>query len=178
MKFGGLLKSPFPIDYAEADESQAGKSLRHRLVHTLSNEQTAVIQQKKKKGLGSYEEDLSIALTSGKPFVTFENFKGTIEMPMLESAIKGQGFVSIRLFNKEGRQVPSYDVIYQMNSNNASIGTDLANRSMIVRLIKRKPDYRFRRNEHELIAYVKARHEELLGCVFALIKDWCKRGCP
>ena len=29
-----------------------------------------------------------------------------------------------------------------------------------------------------MIAYVKARHEELLGCVFALIKDWCKRGCP
>jgi hypothetical protein len=177
LKFGGILKSPFPMDYSEADKSQSGKSLRHRITHTIYKEIPFLIQQKD-KGVGSYEENLSSGMMSGKAFIDHDNFTGVLRLPLLESAIKGLGKIGARVFGKEDVQVPSYDVIYQMRSNDASIGVDLANRSMIVRLVKHNPDYKFKRSEHELIAYIEEQRELILASIFTVIKDWWKRGSP
>jgi hypothetical protein len=177
LNFGGILTSPFPMDYSEADKSQSGKSLRHRMIHTIYHETPFVIPQKT-KGLGSYEENLSNGLLSGKAFIIHDNFTGDLRLPVLESAIKGQGIIGARVFGKEEMQVPTYDVIYQMSSNDASIGMDLANRSMIVRLVKHPPTHKFKRSEHELIAQIEKEREVILASIFTLIKDRWKRGSP
>ena len=144
MKFGGILTCPFPMDFREADESQSGKNLGHACVILIYNEQCYVITQMGDKGLGSFEETLSQGLVNGCPFITFDNYRGSLDLPKLESAIKGQGTVDVRVFGQGSRQVPANDCLYQMSSNGVTTTTDQANRLLIGKLVKRDLDYRYK----------------------------------
>src|ERR1035438_1147668 len=55
LKLGGLIKGPVPVDVAEANASQSGKTYRQRLVAALYNQKPAVVT-KKAGGVGSMEE--------------------------------------------------------------------------------------------------------------------------
>src|SRR5262249_53126376 len=72
LRAGGLLgeEVDFPIDVAEADQSQSGKTYRQKLVAAVYNAVPYTITQRT-GGVGSPDESVSSALFSGEPFILF-----------------------------------------------------------------------------------------------------------
>lgn len=84
LRFGCLLNADFPLDLAEADQSQSGKTYRQRLVCALYNEASYVVTRRE-RGVGSLDESISSALMSGRPFIAIENVRGPMDSQILES---------------------------------------------------------------------------------------------
>ena len=175
---GGFLTEHHPIDVAEADQSQAGKTLRQRLVRAIYGENAYQIA-KREGGVGSVDESLGAALLSGRPFVALDNFRGKLESQFLESAITWGSNVSVRVPHRGEVQIDASAVTFQLTSNGVEATRDLANRSAIVRIRKRLKGYAFRQwPEGNLIGHVEARSAFYLGCVFAVVRAWVASGRP
>jgi hypothetical protein len=98
LRFGHLIDADFPLDLCEADKSQTGKSFRMKVISHIYGERPfpVVLPSESRKGVGSLDESLSEALLSGAPFIVLENVRGQIASQLLESAIRGEGKVSVR----------------------------------------------------------------------------------
>lgn len=167
-----------PIDVAEATESQSGKGYRHDLVLSVYGEscyQTA----ERKGGVGSLDESLSSALYSGRPFIRIDNQRGSISSPFLESFMTTDGRMSVRVPRMAEVEIDGRGVTVQVSSNGFDATPDFVNRASFVRIRKRPADYPFRRYaEGRVLDHVKARQPYFLGCVFAVVRDWIRLGCP
>ena len=85
LKMGGIITDDFPLDVAEADQSQSGKIYRQKMVAALYNETPSVITARK-GGVGSLDESVANALLTGRPFITLDNIRGNLDSPLLEMA--------------------------------------------------------------------------------------------
>ena len=85
LKMGGIITDDFPLDVAEADQSQSGKTYRQKMVAALYNETPSVITARK-GGVGSLDESVANALLTGRPFITLDNLRGNLDSPLLEMA--------------------------------------------------------------------------------------------
>ena len=66
---------------------------------------------------------------------------------------------------------------FHLTSNGFEATDDLGNRSMITRLIKQPPDYKFRTYpEGSLIQHIQRNQAHYLGCVFAVVRSWYATG--
>jgi hypothetical protein len=83
---GGLLSGRVPVDLSEADQSQTGKGYRAKAVAGIYNNVPRIVTQSK-GGVGGLEESLSQELMNGRPFISFDNIRGKIDCPALESAL-------------------------------------------------------------------------------------------
>jgi len=143
LRLGGLLPVDFPLCIAEAYESQTGKTYLQKLVSALYGEKPFIINRQAHIGVGSLDEAISDALISGKPFLMFENVRGSVASQLLESAICGTGTVNCRRYSR-GMQIVTSHVCWLFSSNRAETTPDLANRSVITRLRKQPASYEFR----------------------------------
>jgi hypothetical protein len=176
-----LLKADFPIDLCEADLSQTGKSYRTEIISEIYGEMPFFITSasEKVKGVGSQSEDISGAVMSGKGIVIFDNMRGLLDSPLLESAIRGGRMIQARVPHIEGKQLATDHIIWMATSNQAQTTPDLANRSVITRLRKQKPGYKFKTYDgRSLLEYVKKERAYILSCIFAVIKEWHRKGKP
>ena len=180
LRFGGLLKADFPLDIAEANESQSGKTYRQKLVTRLYGERPFVINKSEdNSGVGSLDERISEGLISGHPFLMFENVRGPIKSQLLESAIRGEGSVACRTPYSRIVRVETDLVCWMLSSNKAESTADLANRSIIVRIKKQPKDFRFKKYpEGDLLAHVETGCDEYLSCVLAVLREWYAKGRP
>ena len=88
---GRLLgNADFPIDIAEADQSQSGKTFRLKLISAIYGETPYIIAHRD-GGVGSLDESISSALVAGVPFVILENFRGRLDSRLLETCLRGVG---------------------------------------------------------------------------------------
>jgi hypothetical protein len=167
-----------PIDVAEATESQSGKGYRHDLVLAVYGEscyQTA----ERKGGVGSLDESLGSALYSGRPFIRIDNQRGSISSTFLESFMTANGRVAVRVPRMPEVEVDGQGVTVQVSSNGFEAPPDFVNRASFVRIRKRPADYPFRRYaEGRVLDHVKAQQPYFLGCVFAVVREWIRLGCP
>ena len=171
LRFGQLLNCDFPIDFSEADFSQSGKSLRHKMTCAVYGENAYVIT-KEEKGVGSLAESVSTGLIGALPFLCLENVRDGLNCPLLESAIKGMGVVNCRVPYKGEMQVETGHVCWQLSSNKAIPTTDLANRSLITR-IRKRPGHHFRVfDEGTIVSHIQAKQSFYLGAVFAVVRAW------
>jgi hypothetical protein len=68
---------------------------------------------------------------------------------------------------------------FQLTSNGIEATPDFAKRSNITRILKQPPGFAFKKySEGTLRDHIVANQPRYLGTVFALIKDWCRRGKP
>jgi hypothetical protein len=180
LRFGGLLKADFPLDIAEANESQSGKTYRQKLVSRLYGERPFVINKSEDNfGVGSLDERISEGLIAGYPFLMLENIRGSVKSQLLESAIRGEGSVSCRRAYSRTVQVETDLVCWMLSSNKAESTADLANRSIIVRIRKQPKGFNFRKYpEGDLLAHVETRCDEYLSCVLAVLREWHAKGRP
>lgn len=177
LKMGGWIDDDFPLDIAEADKSQSGKTYRQKIIQRIYNDEASGITPKT-GGVGSVDESISTVLIAGRPFILLDNFRGRVDSPILESAIRGAGNVLCRAL-RTSATVDTRHFLWQLSTNGAELTRDLANRSIITRIRKQPDGYKFKSfPEGALEAHVIANQPFFLGCVFSIICKWNASGCP
>lgn len=173
--FGGLLGGRAPVDLSEADQSQAGKGYRGKLVAAIyGSVQTSVTPHK--SGVGSVKEAFDHALVKGANFVSFDNFRGKLNEPSVESFLTEDRYLA-RVPYSGQIEIDPTRVVVSFTSNSAEATIDFANRSSIVRILKQPPGYQFRQYpEGSLLDHVRANQSKYLGAVFAIVREWHRAG--
>lgn len=176
LKLGGLLKGHIPVDVAEADQSQSGKTYRQKVIAAVYNQKLAVVT-KKEGGVGSMEETFNEHLIAGRTFIQFDNVRGKLNSQSLEAFMTSDGTFPARIPYHGGVQVnPSKFVIF-ITSNGFDATKDLANRSSIIRIRKREGHlYPVYEDGNDLLAQVFKWQPEFLGAVFTVIRHWHEQG--
>ena len=177
MKMGGWIDDDFPLDLAEADQSQSGKSFRFKMIHAIYREHPSAITQAA-GGVGSLDERVSRALITGRPFISFDNFRGRMDSQIMETAIRGLGKVAARALRAEA-DIDVTPFLWQLSTNGAELTRDLANRAVITRIRKRADTHEFQTYpEGDIVALIKAHQPRYLGAVHAVIREWAAKGRP
>ena len=179
LRIGKFLgDADFPIDIAEADQSQSGKTFRLKLICALYGETPYVIANRQ-GGVGSLDESISSALLAGIPFILVENFRGRMDSQLVESCLRGTGVVPARIPHRGEVQVSTAHINWQLSSNGIEATRDFVNRSVINRISKRPPGYKFAAyDEGNILAHIKANQPKHLGAIFRVIKHWHDCACP
>jgi len=177
LKAGDHISDDFPIDVAEADQSQSGKTYRQKLVCLIYGETPAAIMATR-GGVGSLDESIAQALIKGRPFIALDNFRGRLDSTLLEEATRGHEVVTCRAL-RTSVEVRTRPFNFQLSTNGAEFTRDVSNRSIITRIRKQPPGYQFRTfPEGGLDAHVEANRMFYLGAVFAIIREWQRIGRP
>ncbi|MBU0716122.1 MAG: hypothetical protein KJ964_12265 [Verrucomicrobia bacterium] len=177
LRIGGWLRGHIPIDIAEADQSQSGKTYRQKLVFALYGEEPYRIALRD-GGVGGLDESIAQALIAGRPFIQVDNVRGRLESQFIEMMTTAGGTVGARVPHRGEVQVDSRHFILMMTSNGVETTRDLANRASIIR-IRKRPGYVFHEfPEGDLLDHVRANHSHFLGAVFAVIRVWHGAGKP
>jgi hypothetical protein len=174
---GGLVGGSVPMDFAEADVSQAGKGYRHKLVTAVYNETPSIASQRK-GGVGSFDESVGEALLRGRPFIKLDNLRGELDSTTLEAILTAdqKEYILARGFGKQA-DVRAGVYLFQASSNGAQGTRDIANRSCIIRIRKRPDNYQFDTfKEGDLLDHVRANQGLYLGAVHAVVEAWIKQG--
>jgi hypothetical protein len=171
-----LWDADFPIDIAEADQPQSGKTFRLKLNSAIYGETPYIIAHRD-GGVGSLDESISSALVAGVPFIILENFRGRLDSRLLETCLRGVGMAPARIPHRGEMQISTDHINWQLSSNGIESTRDLINRGIISRISKRSPDYSWTRYpEGNIHAHIKANQPTYLAAVFRIIEEWWKRG--
>jgi hypothetical protein len=177
LRIGGFIKGSIPMECMEADEPQSGKGYSHAITTAIYNDQPHFVTQRE-GGVGSFDESLAQALISGHPFVTFDNVRGLISSPYLESFLTCSGLFFARIPGQREMPVDRDKVIILLTSNGMEATPDLVARSSICRIRKPKTE------NGEIIPYggmpglVKDGQAVFLSAVHAIIREWHRQGKP
>ena len=178
LKFGDLLDCDYPIDFAEANESQTGKTYRQKTVCVVYGETPSAITESK-GGVGSLDESIGSKLVEGKPFISIDNLRAKLDSPLLETATRGHGIVSARPPHSKSISIETKHYLWQISTNGAELTRDAANRCVVTKITKRPPSARFKVfPEGDLLQHVRANQSRYLGAVFAVVREWIHHGRP
>jgi hypothetical protein len=178
IRMGGLLFGHATINATEADKSQTGKGFLLAIQRAIYGETNAMVT-KREGGVGSLDESLASALSSGAPFVTLDNLRGRVGSQYLESVLTSLDDVPVRVPHRGEIYVSVRRTTFHLTSNGFEATDDLGSRSMITRLIKQPPGYPFKTyTEGGLIQHVQRNQGHYLGCIFAIVKHWHAAGKP
>lgn len=171
-----LLPGRIGLVVIEANDSQTGKGFFVRLVAALYGEVPSCFA-KASGGVGGFDESLDHALIWGRPIISIENVRGPVGSQKLESFLTEPTYQA-RIPYAPAMEIDPTRFVVFLTSNGAEFTTDLANRSLLVR-IRKRTGHRFRHfPEGDLLAHVTARRPFFLGCVFAVIRAWHAAGKP
>jgi hypothetical protein len=177
LKLGGHLHSNVPADVAEADQSQAGKTYRQKLVAALYNDRPALVTCRS-GGVGSVDESLNAQLMAGHPFIQLDNFRGKFNSPHIEAFLTAEKSFPVRVPHTREVLIDPSQFFVMLTSNGVETTRDFANRASIVRIRKRQ-GYVFRQHpEGDLLDHVRAHQQHYLGAVFAIVREWIEQGRP
>jgi hypothetical protein len=172
LRAGGLLKADFPIDIAEADQSQSGKTYRQKLVCAVYGATPYVVTQRV-GGVGSLDESISTAILSGVPFILVDNFRGRVNSQPLESALRGAGVVNVRVPHKGEMQIATGYINWMLSSNGIEGGRDFANRAVVTGIRKQAEGYKFKEYAgRDILGAVKVDQKRYLGAIFTVLMEW------
>ena len=178
LKMGGWIEDDFPLDLAEADQSQSGKTFRQKLVALIYGEEPATITLQS-GGVGSLDEKISEALVRGRPFITLGNVRGRVDSQILEEALRGSGRVACRYMRVSVPAVDCKPFLWQLSTNGAELTRDLANRAIVTRIRKRPEGHEWKTwPEGSLEAHLRRNRALYLSAVFAILREWKRQGCP
>lgn len=178
LKLGGFLKGRVPADVAEADQSQSGKTYRQKVIAEVYCERLYMVVLRK-GGVGSLDESFGQALVTGRLFIQIDNVRGKLDSQFLESFLTAEGSFPCRVAYKAEVEIAPENFFIFVSSNGVDTTPDLANRSSIIRIRKKPEGHVFRRYpEGDLLAHVRANQPHFMGCIFAVIREWHRRGTP
>jgi hypothetical protein len=177
LRMSGLLTGPIPIDYSEAEQSQAGKTLRQAAIRSIYGCDQVPIVPRKQQGTGSFDETLGEHLYKGHPFAPMDNVRGRIDSELIEALCTApSGVVVVRIPHIGSVEIDVSRCSLQISSNGVTMTPDLANRCCIVRIRKRQKGAAFAHDD--LLAHIAENREKYLGSALAVISDWIRRGRP
>jgi hypothetical protein len=174
LKMGGFIRGFIPVDVREADQPQTGKGFSLNLVRAIYHESAYPIALK-----SGGDESLCAALLSGKPFIAIDNVRGKLDSQFLEMILTWGDAVAARIPHRGEVLVDPGATSFQLTSNGIEATPDFAKRASITRMLKQRPGFAFKKYvEGDLRDHIAANQPRYLGAVFALIRDWCRRGKP
>ena len=177
LKLGGLIQGPVPVDVAEANASQSGKTYRQKLVAALYNHKPAVVT-KRAGGVGSMEETFSDHLLKGRAFIQFDNVRGKFDSQYVESFVTAESSFPARIPYHGTVIIDPSKFILFISSNGFEATPDLANRSSIIRIRKRE-NHQFRTLDGlDVLQLTYLWQSILMGAVFAVVQEWHRQGKP
>jgi hypothetical protein len=177
LKLGGHLTQNVPVDVAEADQSQSGKTYRQKLVAGVYNERPALVTSRS-GGVGSVDESLNTQLIAGHPFIQLDNFRGRFDSPHIEALLTADKLFPVRVPHCRELMIDPRRFFIMLTSNGVDTTRDFANRASIIRIRKRVGHTYSHYPEGDLLQHVRARQAHYLGAVFAIVREWIERGCP
>jgi len=175
LKLGGHVRGFVPADVAEADQSQAGKTYRQRVLAAIYNEAPAIIS-KRDGGVGSLDESLAQKLLSGTPFIQIDNVRGKLDSQYLESLLTSDKAFSVRIPHHGEVEINPDGFFILLTSNGVETTPDFANRSNIIRIRKRVGHSYKPYGEGDLLSHVRTQQAYYLGCVFSVVREWIAQG--
>jgi len=177
LKLSKLIKGPVPVDVAEANASQSGKTYRQKMVAALYNQNIAVVT-KKSGGVGSMEETFSDHLVKSRTFIQFDNVRGKLDSQFLESFFTADnGFPARTAYQSQIMVDPGQFIIF-ISSNGFEAPRDLTNRASIIR-IKKREGHQFRQQDGKDDLQMTFELQFVwYGAVLTVIKEWHRRGKP
>ena len=177
LKLGRLIQGSIPVDVAEANASQSGKTYRQKLVAALYNQRLAVVT-KKSGGVGSMEETFCDHLVKGRAFIQFDNVRGKLDSQLLESFLTASGPFSARIPHYGHLVIDSSQYIVFISSNGFEATKDLANRASIIRIRKRE-GFQYRSlGGMDVLQLTYLWQPMFMGAVFAVVEEWFRQGKP
>ena len=177
LKLSGLIKGPIPVDVAEANASQAGKTYRQKMVAALYNQNLAVVT-KRAGGVGSMEETFSDHLVKGHAFIQFDNVRGKLDSQVLESFLTAGTHFPARVPYHGTVDVDPSKFILFISSNGFEATKDLVNRASIIRINKRE-GHQFRSHEGKDDLQMTFELQQVwYGAVIRIIEEWDEQGRP
>lgn len=174
---GQLLRARAPLMTVEADLSQAGKGWLVKLIAAVYSNPVKAIAQRK-ECLGGIEESLNKRLIQGDHFISFDNIRGKIDLPALESLLTEDSY-SARIPYMPPIDIDPKRLIFFLTSNKSEMTEDLANRSCCIQIRKQSRGYKFKTfPEGDLIAHVLANSPLYFGALVAVVREWVSQGLP
>jgi len=178
LKFGRHLTKAVPMNICEADHSQSGKTYLVQCMTAIYNEKPSIVTQKK-GGVGSDDENFASALVAGRPFILFDNRRDDFDSTYLEAFITSPGLFPARIPRQGTIFVDASFFMLSLTSNGIQTTKDLANRTSIIRIRKKKGDHEFRKfKEGDLYDHIAAKQGYYLGAIFSVITAWLNAGKP
>lgn len=177
LKLGGHLNGNIPVDVAEADQSQSGKTYRQKLVAAVYNETPSLVTHRS-GGVGSVDESLNARLIAGRPFIQLDNFRGKFDSPHAEALVTAEKSFPVRVPHCREVMIDPSRFFVMLSSNGVETTRDFANRGSIVRIRKREGFSFHQYREGDLLDHVRAWQHYFLGAVFTIIRRWNELGRP
>jgi hypothetical protein len=175
---GGLGNFRAPIQYHEADESQAGKGYLHRITANIYGCEPHPINQSR-AGVGGLEESFDTALQEGCVFISLDNLlpvRGDVFDSAKLCSFLTESTYFARKPHSAGTYVDPRRHVVMATTNGCCLSRDLINRTSPVRIRKRHQHNYQAFPEGDLLGHVKANQTQYLGAVFAILREWHSRG--
>lgn len=166
-----------PLFLLEAKDSQTGKGYLARVNFALYGLIVGAVSQRR-RGVGSMEESLHSKILNGDTVVFFDNLKGSLNSPEIESCAT-EDFVSCRVPHRGAVTADVRNVMMVLTSNAMEVTPDLENRMIRIRIRKQSDAYRYRQYpEGDLLAHVRKNQWMYYSAVCRVLLEWDQRGRP
>lgn len=169
-----------PLFLFEANSSRVGKSL---LADTIGVVVTG--RRLARMARPAQDEEFRKTITgiamAGDPMVLLDNVRGKIDSPALEAAITGKTWRARSLGINELTPELPLDAVWYVTSNNAEFTTDLANRTLHVRIeVKTEnPEEReFQYQGAKLLDEIRRRRPQLVADALTVLRGYIAAGRP
>lgn len=128
-----------------------------------------------------WRKDITAIVLDGAPLVVFDNVSGTINADPLAGVITANSWSDRRVgYSETTGELPTGHITWVMTGTNIQLRSDLARRSVSIRLDAKSPrPWQGRTFRHKaLLTYVKKNRGRLLSAVFTLMRAWMNAGRP
>ncbi|MCL6738016.1 bifunctional DNA primase/polymerase [Streptomyces neyagawaensis] len=170
-----MVDSAFKFGVFTAPASRTGKSL---LAQQLRNLHGGICRAATPKNGEEWNKSISSILSSTTgPVVTWDNVKGTIKSPELDSVLTNKEF-ALRGVGQGTEVVVPNDRIWTMTSNNANLGGDLVQRAIWIKLDAKtsRPENRIGFKIKNLDQWTRDNRGPLVAAMLTLVRAWVHAG--
>jgi len=168
-----LIHGPVPMTVFEAPAPGTGKSLLMQVLATAATgrpvEPTPMSTQEdeRRKAMGSM-------LSEGRPVVLLDNVRGHLHDPALEGVLTSYPTWSDRRMGGQERLRVPATAVWGLSGNNLTMNSDLARRTITVRLDARcaRPEARTGWRHADLLRWTADQRDLLLSALLTLVQTW------
>ncbi|WP_333745914.1 bifunctional DNA primase/polymerase [Streptomyces sp. IBSBF 2950] len=170
-----MVDSVFKFGVFTAPASRTGKSL---LAQQMRNLHGGICRAATPKNGEEWNKSISSILSSTTgPVVTWDNVKGTLKSPEMDSLLTNKEF-ALRGVGQGSEVLVPNDRVWTMTSNNANLGGDLVQRAIWIKLNAKtsRPENRIGFKIKNLDRWTMDNRGPLVAAMLTLVRAWVNAG--
>ena len=178
----GDTAPPRPMFYIDADSQGAGKNVLADFL-TLPYVDNAARIAQDDSSVGSIDDKLGFAISTGENIILLDNLKPTRKQPELsssfiESLITADAKMSHRSPGQANVILETDGVCLYVTTNGMPISKDLAERSFYLSIRKKPLDYSFRRYPRGHNNWIRSNRPKIMSAIYTILREYVLRGKP